>query len=212
VIRILLADDHPIVLDGLERLFRLEPDFEVVGRCRDGEETLARVRGARPDLVVLDLRMPRLDGLEVLRAIRAEQLPTRALVLTAAIEPRQVAEALRLGAPGLMLKETAAELIVGVARKILSGGLWYDPNLVSQAVGGLASAPADDALRHLSLTSREREIVHMAAQGLRNRIIAERLGITEGTVKLHLHHVYEKLGVAGRVELLLFAQKHALLV
>ena len=210
MIRILLADDHPIVLDGLERLFRLEPDFDVVGRCRDGEETLLRVREARPDLVILDLRMPRLDGLEVLHAIRAERLPTCALVLTAAIEPRQVAEALRLGARGLMLKETAAELIVGVARKVLSGGLWYDPNLVSQAVGSLAQVPTDDTLRQLALTSREREIVRMAAQGLRNRIIGERLGITEGTVKLHLHHVYEKLGVAGRVELLLFAQKHAL--
>jgi DNA-binding NarL/FixJ family response regulator len=210
VIRILLADDHPIVLDGLERLFRLEADFEVVGRCRDGEETLSKVRQLRPDLLVLDLRMPRLDGVEVLRAIRAEHLPSRVLVLTAAIEPRQVAEALRLGARGMVLKETAAELLVGVARKVLSGGLWFDPNLVSQTVGSLAQVPSEEALGELALTAREREIVRMAAQGLRNRMIAERLGITEGTVKLHLHHVYEKLGVSGRVELLLFAQKRAL--
>jgi DNA-binding NarL/FixJ family response regulator len=209
-IRVVLADDHPIVLDGLEQLFRLESDFQVVGRCRDGEEAVRLLAEERPDLLVLDIRMPRLDGLGVLERIRKERLPTRVLLLTAAIETRQVVDALRLGARGLVLKEMAPELLVQAARRVHAGGQWFDPSLVSRAVEGLVRKDGGGEPAREKLTPREREIVGMVAQGLRNRVIAERLGISEGTVKLHLHHVYEKLDLSGRVELLLFAQKHGL--
>ena len=116
------------MLDGLAQLFRLESDFEVVARCRDGDEAVRVLAVERPDLLVLDVRMPRLDGLGVLERIRRERLPTRVLLLTAAIDSRQVVEALRLGARGLVLKEMAPELLVH------AGGQWFDPTLVSRAV------------------------------------------------------------------------------
>ncbi len=206
-IRVVLVDDHPIVLDGLERLFRTEPDFAVVARCRDGEEAVATIQRERPDLVVLDLRMPRLDGLGVLAQVREVAPETRALLLAAAIEPAQVVEALRLGARGLVLKEMAPELVVEVARRIHAGGQWFDPALVSRALEDAAGRGAETADEAAHLTPREREIVEMVAEGSRNRTIAQRLGISEGTVKVHLHHVYEKLGVAGRVELLIRMQR-----
>lgn len=209
-IRLVLADDHPIVLDGLEQLFRLEPDFEVVARCRNGEEALTALRTLGPDLLILDIRMPVLDGMAVLAAREAEELPTRVIVLTAAIEPQQVLAALRLGVRGLVLKELAPELLVETARKVHAGESCFDSALVGQAVQGSAlREAAADRIGRL-LTPREREILAMISSGLRNRAIGERLSISEGTVKLHLHHIYEKLAVDGRLELILYAQKHRL--
>ena len=209
-ITLVLADDHPIVLDGLEQLFRLEPDFEVVARCRNGEEALAALRNLQPDLLILDIRMPVLDGLEVLAAHELEKLPTRVIVLTAAIEPQQVLAALRHGVRGLVLKELAPELLVETARKVHAGEHCFDSAVVGQAVQ--SSALREEAANRIGrlLTPREREILSMVASGLRNRAIGERLSISEGTVKLHLHHIYEKLSVDGRLELILYAQKHRL--
>ena len=209
-IRLVLADDHPIVLDGLEQLFRLEADFVVVARCRNGEEALAALRLLRPDLLILDIRMPVLDGLAVLSAREAEELPTRVIVLTAAIEPQQVLAALRHGVRGLVLKELAPELLVETARRVHAGEQCFDSALVGQAVQSTAlREEAEDRIGRL-LTPREREILAMVSSGLRNRAIGERLSISEGTVKLHLHHIYEKLAVDGRLELILYAQKHKL--
>jgi len=208
-IRVLLADDHPIVLDGLERLFRLEPDFEVVGSCRDGEEVLRAVAAAPPDLLVLDLKMPRLDGLEVLRALQGSGAPTRVLLLTAALDEQQVVEALRLGVRGLVLKEMAPQLVIEAARRIHAGGQWFDAGLLQRSLDAIGRKLGGDG-EATGLTPREREIVGMVVRGLRNRAIADELGISEGTVKLHLHHVYEKLGLTNRMELLLHVQKHPL--
>ena len=208
-IRVLLADDHPIVLDGLERLFRLEPDFEVVGSCRDGEEVLRAVAVAPPDLLVLDLKMPRLDGLEVLRALQGSGAPTRVLLLTAALDEQQVVEALRLGVRGLVLKEMAPQLVIEAARRIHAGGQWFDAGLLQRSLDAIGRKLGGDG-EATGLTPREREIVGMVVRGLRNRAIADELGISEGTVKLHLHHVYEKLGLTNRMELLLHVQKHPL--
>lgn len=208
-IRVLLADDHPIVLDGLERLFRLEPDFEVVGSCRDGEEVLRAVAASPPDLLVLDLKMPRLDGLEVLRALQGSGAPTRVLLLTAALDEQQVVEALRLGVRGLVLKEMAPQLVIEAARRIHAGGQWFDAGLLQRSLDAIGRKLGGDG-EATGLTPREREIVGMVVRGLRNRAIADELGISEGTVKLHLHHVYEKLGLTNRMELLLHVQKHPL--
>ena len=144
-VHVALADDHPIVLDGLEGLFRLEPDFQVVARCINGEETLVAVRRHRPDILILDLRMPRGDGLEILQTLRREKLPTKVVLLAAALEEDEILEALRLGVRGVVLKE-----------------------------------------------------------------LARRLGLSEGTVKIHLHNIYKKLKVESRVELVLHAQLNKL--
>jgi DNA-binding NarL/FixJ family response regulator len=205
-IRLILADDHPIVLDGLAQLFRVEPEFQVLARCRDGEEALGAVRTHQPDVLVLDIRMPRRDGLDVLRTVRLEGLPTRVVLLTAALEEEQLVEALRLGVGGVVLKEMAPHLLVEAVREVHAGGSWLDKGAVSRIVGKLLQK--EEGMREAArvLTPRELEIVRMVARGLRNRAIAEELLITEGTVKIHLHNIYQKLGVDGRLELAVYAQ------
>jgi DNA-binding NarL/FixJ family response regulator len=203
---LVLADDHPIVLDALEQLFRLEDGLEVVGRCRDGEATLQAVRTLEPDVLVLDVRMPGPDGLDVLRALDAERSATRVVLLTAELEDDQLLEAIRAGARGVVLKDMAPQLLVEAVRTVLGGGQWLEKGLGGRALTKLLQRERglQEATRHL--TPREMEIVRMVAQGLRNRAIAEKVHITEGTVKVHLHNIYEKLGVDGRVELTLYAQ------
>jgi DNA-binding NarL/FixJ family response regulator len=204
-IDIVLADDHPIVLDGLEQLFRFEPSLRIVARCRSGEEAVRAVRELRPRILVLDVRMPGIGGLEVLAAIAREKLPTRVVLLAAALDDAQLAASIRLGARGIVLKEMAPQLLLDAVREVAGGGRWLDPGMVDRVLGGIAAGgSAGESPR---LTPRESEIVRMVASGLRNRDIAERLVIGEGTVKMHLHNIYEKLDVGGRVELTLRAQK-----
>ena len=207
---LVLADDHPIVLDALEQLFRLEEGLEVVGRCRDGEATLLAVRELQPDVLVLDVRMPGPDGLDVLRTLDAERSGTRVVLLTAELEDDQLLEAIRAGARGVVLKDMAPQLLVEAVRTVLGGGQWLEKGLGGRALTKLLQRERGlkEATRHL--TPREMEVVRMVAQGLRNRAIAERVHITEGTVKVHLHNIYEKLGVDGRVELTLYAQEKGL--
>lgn len=209
-IRILLADDHPIVLDGLEQLFRLEPDVEIVARCRDGEETLRALQVHRPDVVVLDLRMPRGDGLDVVRGIEAGGLLTRVVLLTAALEEDQLVEALRLGVGGVVLKEMAPQLLVEAVREVHAGRRWLDKGSMDRALGRLLQKEESRREAAETLTPRELEIVRMVASGLRNRAIAEKLFISEGTVKIHLHNIYQKIGVDGRLELVVSAQRKGL--
>lgn len=206
-IRLVLADDHPIVLDGLEQLFRLEQDFEVVARCRDGEEALRQVRFHRPDILVLDIRMPRRDGLQVLQTIRDEGLPTRVVLLTAALNEDQLVEALHLEVGGVILKEMAPRLLVDAVRQVQAGGRWLDKGSYNRALERLLRRDAESRETADSLTPRELEIVRMVARGLRNRAIAEQLYITEGTVKIHLHNIYQKLQVSGRLELAVQARE-----
>lgn len=205
-IRLILADDHPIVLEGLEQLFRVEPDFQVVARCRDGEEALREVRAHQPDVLVLDIRMPRRDGLDVLRTVRLEGLATRVVLLTAALEEEQLVEALRMGVGGVVLKEMAPHLLVEAVREVYSGGSWLDKGSVSRVVSKLLEKEEGGREEQQLLTPRELEVVRMVARGLRNRAIAEQLFISEGTVKIHLHNIYQKLGIDGRLELAVYAQ------
>lgn len=206
-IRLVLSDDHPIVLDGLEQIFRLESDCQVVARCRDGDETLRAVRRERPDVLVLDVRMPGMDGLAVLRELKAEELGVRVVLLTAALEEEQLVAALRLGVAGVVLKEMAPERLVEAVREVHAGGRWFDPGSVQRALDRLVEREAQSEDGGQKLTPRELEVARMVAQGLRNRAIAERLFISEGTVKIHLHNIYEKTGVDGRLELAVYAQK-----
>ncbi|MGH9361775.1 MAG: response regulator [Thermoanaerobaculia bacterium] len=209
-IRLVLADDHPLVLDGLEQLFRLERDFEVVARCRDGHEALRAIRQHRPDVLVLDIKMPGLDGLSVLRAIRDERLPTETVLLTAALDDDQLVEAVRLGVRGVVLKESAPRVIINALREVRSGGSWLEGRAVSRALQKLVGREATVREAERLLTPRELEIVRMVGSGARNREIASRLFITEGTVKIHFHNIYEKLAINSRVELALWARDQGL--
>jgi len=203
-IRVVLVDDHPIVLQGLEHLFARQPDIEVAACCSTVQAGLAAAR-ARPDILVLDLRMPDGGGLTLLDTIAAERLGTKTVVLTAAISDEEVSQAIQKGASGLVLKESSPDQLLECVRRVHAGERWLDPEAVSR-VGTAPPAQAPDDRAGL-LTAREREVVRMIASGLRNRDIGERLSISENTVKVHLHNIYEKLGVEGRMELLLLAQE-----
>ena len=200
--RVVIADDHPIVLAGLESLLQREPDILVVQRCADGVETLRAVAKHEPDVLVLDLRMPRADGLAVLRHMHEERWRTRTVLLAAVVDDDELVEAIRLGVRGIVLKEMAPQFLVECLRQVHAGRQWFEQRVVGDAMDKLVRRAAAAGEMSRLLSRREVEVVRAVAQGLRNRQIAERLGIAEGTVKLHLHTVYTKLGVDGRTALL----------
>jgi len=208
--RIVIADDHPIVLDGLVQLFTGEKDFDVVARCSTGDEALAALRRVRPEVAILDIRMPGVSGMELLRNVYNEGLPTRVVLLTAEIGDEAVVEAVRLGVAGIVLKEMAPRVLLQSVRAVAAGEKWLDDGAMRRALDKMLRREAGlaDAVR--VLTPRELEVVKMVATGLRNKQIADRLTITEGTVKIHLHSIYQKLGVSGRVELSIYAREKSL--
>lgn len=205
-IRTVLADDHAIVLEGLEQILKLEEDIELVARCIDGEQALKAVRSFRPDVLVLDLRMPVMDGLAVLREIKREGLPTKVVLLTAGIDDDEMVRALRLGVSGVILKVMASRLLIQCIRTVAGGGRWIEKDSAERAVERTTTDP-----HGTGLSPREIEVVRMVSRGMRNRQIAQELFISEATVKVHLHNVYEKLSLKSRVELGLFAREKGLL-
>lgn len=209
-IRIVLADDHPIVLDGLEQLFGTEPDLEVVARATSAEAAVRALEEFKPDVLVLDLAMPGQTGLWVMEQAAARALPARIVLLTAHVDEQQLLEAVRLGVAGVVLKEMAPRLLVECVRKVHAGERWIEKHSVARAMDRMVRR--DSELQRLTrlLTPRELEIVRQVVEGLRNKEIAERLSITEGTVKIHLHNIYEKLGVTGRSQLILHATREGL--
>jgi DNA-binding NarL/FixJ family response regulator len=209
-IRLVLADDHPFILDALEGLFRLEEDIEVVARCADGMQAIDAVSEHEPDVLILDMRMPRADGLAVMRALRDLGSQTRVVLLTGAVTDRELAESLRLGVRGVVLKEMAPAKLVQCVRKVYAGHVWVEQQSIAQAVDLMLRWEAGGRELAEQLTRREIEIVKLAAAGLRNQEIARRLTVSEGTVKVHLHNIYAKLGVDGRMELLKYAQEREL--
>ena len=209
-VRLVLADDHRIVLHGLKQLFDRQDGFDVVAFCPDAELTIDAVRTHRPDLLVLDLRMPERNGFDVLRALASESLTCRTILLTAMIAETEVIEAVKLGVSGVVLKESSPEVLMECVRRVSRGEQWIDPGTLTRAFNVLANQ-GDPPETKQPLTTREVEIVRMIAQGCRNRTIAERLSISQGTVKVHLHNIYGKLGVDGRLALLVRAQEQGLI-
>lgn len=210
-IRLVLVDDHPIVLQGLRQLFERHEAFAVVACCSDASTALNAVRTLKPDVLLLDLRMPGTSGLDLLRTMSESKVDCRSVLLTAAIDDGEVVEALKLGARGLVLKESTPETLLACVQRVHAGERSIDRDTVTRAFHAVLERDAVDREASQSLTPREIEIVRMVAEGLRNRVIAERLSISEGTVKTHLHNIYEKLGVDGRLELLLCAQQKGLI-
>lgn len=204
--RVLIADDHPLILDGLEQLFKTEPRFTVAARCRNGREAAERIDELRPDLAIVDLRMPELDGLEVLERSRGK---TQVILLTAEIDDGRIVRALRAGVRGLILKERAAELLIDCASVVLDGERWIDPDLAGRALKLVDQSRSTEG-EAAPLSPREIEITRGVAEGLRNREIAERLFISEGTVKTHLRTIFEKTGVESRLALVNWARRAGL--
>ena len=211
-IRILIADDHPIVRDGLKKLLTLEEDFEIVGEAADGCEVLDRVQELDPDVLLLDLRMPNLDGLSALQTLQQTNKRTRVIILTASEDKNEFVQAMKLGCSGIVLKQTAPELIVKSIRKVHGGEIWLDSHTTAAvmrqfaAPGEVGSGSGTGKSRERSpLSHREREIVQLVAQGYKNKEMAEKMFISEQTVKNHLHNIFDKLGVSDRLELALYA-------
>lgn len=210
-ISLVLADDHPVVLKGLETILQTEKDFKVCACCLDGEQALEAVRKYKPEILVLDLRMPGKDGLAVLREMRKEKLATKVVFLTAELDEDELTEAVRLGVRGLLLKALAAKLLVQCLRQVQAGELWLEKRSVTDALEKLLQAEAGKLEARQVLTPREIEIVKLVALGLRNSEAAKRLFISEGTVKMHLHNIYNKLNLESRIQLTLYAQQKGFL-
>ena len=209
-VRIVIADDHPIVRDGLKKLLMLEDDFEVVGEAGDGREVLDRVQELDPDVLLLDLRMPNLDGLSALQALQQTNKRTRVIVLTASEDKNEFVQAMKLGCSGIVLKQTAPDLIVKSIRKVNAGEIWLDSHTTAAVMrqfqtGSEASGAPGKGRERSPLSAREREIVALVAQGYKNKEMAEKMFISEQTVKNHLHNIFDKLGVSDRLELALYA-------
>jgi DNA-binding NarL/FixJ family response regulator len=212
-IRILIADDHPLFRDGLRRLLQSEPGFEVVGEASDGDVLVDLARRTKPDILLLDLSMPRQDGMEVLRELAASRLPVRTLLLTASIEKQQIVQALKLGAYGVIMKESTTQRLFDSIQCVMAGQYWVGRESVTDLVRALRSvSPVNDGVRarDYGLTTRELEIVTLVVAGYSNPDIAQRCSISEQTVKHHISNVFDKLGVSNRLELALFAVNHRL--
>jgi DNA-binding NarL/FixJ family response regulator len=218
-IRVVIADDHPIVRDGLRHLFAASAEIDLVGEAGDGREALERVRSLQPDILLLDLKMPSMDGFGVLQSLQASGQRTRVLVLTASDDKNEYVQAMKLGCSGIVLKQTSPELILKSIRKVHSGEMWLDSNTTAAvmrqfasgveagpaAAGPFAAPAAKSRDQRSPLSQREREIVALVAQGYKNKEMAEKMFISEQTVKNHLHNIFDKLGVSDRLELALYA-------
>jgi len=215
-IRVLLADDHPIFRDGLKRLLEAEQGFAVVGEASDGERVPELVRQMRPDVLLLDLAMPRVPGLEVLKTLAESAAPVRTILLTAAIERADVLRALQAGAYGIVLKDSATEVLFRSIRAVVNGQYWIGSEAIADLVAVLQQVRKDADQEHKTsnnryrLTRREHEVVAAIVAGSTNRDIARQLGVTEDTVKHHVTNVFDKLGVSNRLELAMFAINHNL--
>lgn len=201
--RLFLADDHPMIRTALEVLLR-DTEYEIVGTAATGEATLGEVDRLRPDILLLDLQMPGGTGMDVLRRARAEKLPMRVVLLTAAIDDSTLMEAKSLKVQGIVLKNSDPAYLLDCLDSVSHGRTWIDPELAKRAKQ-LARSPNHG--NRAPLAPRERQLIGFVRKGLRNREIAEQLGVTEGTVKVYLHAVFEKLGVNSRTELAIRADE-----
>ena len=212
VIRVLVADDHPVVREGIRKLLELEDGLKVVAEASDGREVLELVDELGPDVVLLDLKMPVLDGLGVLQTLQHMKTKTRAIVLTASDDKNEWVQAMKLGCAGIVIKQSQPEMIAKSIRKVHGGEIWLDSHTTAAVMRQFAS-PGDGVeassgrggRSRTPLSNREREIVALVAQGYRNREMAEKMFISEQTVKNHLHNIFDKLGVSDRLELALYA-------
>ncbi len=190
-IRVLVADDHPILREGLASLINRQADMTVVAQAEDGREAVDLFARHAPDLAVLDLRMPVMDGIEAIEAIRASAPQARLVILTSFASDEDIYRALRAGARGYLLKEASGEVLVECLREVHSGRTFIPPAIaakLAQRVG------------NVELTARERQVLSLIAKGLANREIGQKLAVTEGTVKVHVNNILSKLGVASRTE------------
>jgi DNA-binding NarL/FixJ family response regulator len=213
-IRIVVADDHPVVRFGVRNMLQNEPGFDVVGEAEDGDDAITQTLELEPDILLLDVAMPRLPGLEAMRAIMTKSPRVKIVLLTSTISVQQIIEALQIGARGIVLKDSVAGDLTFALRAVLGGDYWIGGERVANLLKALqelqAKAAAVPERKTYGLTPRELEVVTCIVEGCSNRDIAKQFNISEETVKRHLSNVFDKTGVSTRLELALFAIAHKL--
>ncbi len=207
-ITIVLADDHPIVLRGLKALLETEIDLSVIAACANGIDALESIREFRPDIAVIDVTMPGLTGIQVVEAMRKEKLRTRVLLLTASLTDASVFDAVAAGVCGIILKEAAPEILVDSLRAVRNGKQLLPSDLISPAIARETERRSGEQHLTGTMTPREREVMMLVAEGLSNKEVGRRLGLSDGTVKVHLHNVYQKTGVVNRTALASLAVRY----
>lgn len=205
MIRVVIADDHGVVRDGLAGVIAAQPDLDVVAAVENGAQAVESCRSSAPDVVLMDLEMPVLDGIEATRIIREEWPETAVLVLTSFSDVRRITAALNVGAAGYLLKDSSADDVVRGIRAAAAGGAPLDPHAARLL---LEAKDAPDPLAGIS--PREREVFALLLDGLPNKVIAQRLGISEKTVKTHLTNIFRRIDVSDRLQAVLWADRHGL--
>ena len=211
MISILIADDHGIVREGLRRLLESESDFKVSGEASDGREVLVQVEALRPDVVVLDITMPRLGGLETLERLRTDFPGTKVILLSVHSDPAFIQSAISLGADGYILKNGRVAEIVTAIRETMQGGSYFSPAVAREIVERLRSPRPESDDPFSLLSAREREILHRIAEGLSAKEVAVELGVSTKTVEAHRTSLMRKLGVRKATELVRYALRHGLI-
>jgi DNA-binding NarL/FixJ family response regulator len=201
VIRVLIADDHAVVRQGLRTFLDLQEDIEVVGEAADGEEALAAAERLAPDVVLIDLVMPRLDGIQAMRRLREQVPAARAIVLSSFVDDDKLFPAVRAGAAGYLLKDVQPQELVEAIRTVHRGGALLHPQVASRLLEEMATDP---------LTPREREVLSLIGRGMANKVIARELSLSEKTVKAHVSSILAKLGVTDRTQAALYAVRAGL--
>jgi DNA-binding NarL/FixJ family response regulator len=214
MIRVLLVDDQQLVREGLRRILHPDEGFEIAGECGDGGEVADAVARVHPDLVVMDVRMKDVDGVEATRRLRVEPAPPPVLVLTTFDDDEVLSGALRAGAAGFVLKDAPGEELIRSARSVAAGDAWLDPSVTERVLATYRSAaPVRDdgaAARIEELTPRERDVLRLIGRGASNAEIAESLFVSEATVKSHIGHIFTKLDLRDRAAAIVFAFDHGL--
>lgn len=217
-IRVLIADGHPIVLAGLRSVLADRPGIQIVGEANDGMEAIEKTVELAPDVVLMDLKLPKVDGMTVLRSLHARAPNSKVILFASSENKEEFVEAMKLGCSGVLPRDTPAHLVEKSVVKVHAGEIWLDSNTTAAVIRHFsspaelnASQPNGKPSRERSqLSQREREIIILIAQGYKNKEIAEKMFITEQTVKNHLHNVFDKLGVSDRLELALYAIHNSL--
>lgn len=214
-IRIIVADDHPVFRDALCQLLATEQGLQVLAQAHDGREVLELLERLQPDILLLDLNMPGMDGRAVLQQLRDRRLRTRVIVLTASNDREDLQQAMQLGASGVVLKEDRTAVLIKSIRRVHAGEIWVNPSTTATVMRPPAESvlpvrPAPPWRTQYALTFKEAEVVRLVARGLRNKDIATRMTISEQTVKNHLRNIFDKLRVDDRLELALFAIHHGI--
>jgi len=210
-IRVLIADDHGILREGLRGLLEEYDDLVIVDEATNGAQAVEKAKSLRPDVLLLDLIMPEMGGVEVLEALSGEELPTRVIVLTGADDDELVARSIQSGAMGYLLKDAASNQLVDAIRTVAGGGAWLPPELTQKLFRGMAKKPqGEDSARMSLLTARELEVLKLLGEAKSNLEIADMLFISEHTVKVHVGRILEKLGLSTRAEAIKFAIRSGL--